>query len=94
MITDVFGDYVDPSEVLGMLMDGADTEGECLAYSNERGMLSSIEVKPSLPQTVFVSDDTYGSGVYSIDDVEEAVDTFLGYVEMHEKAGRPRSRVA
>lgn len=91
MITNIFEDEIEAEEVLDYLVEGHDSEGEYISYSDERGTISSLEIKPSQPNVVIQHDREYGSAIYSYDDVEEAVEVFLGYVEMHEKSDRPVS---
>lgn len=94
MITNIFGDPIHETEVVDVLIEGHQTEGEFVSYSDERGTLSSLRIRPSQPDIIVQHDEMYGSAVYSIDDVEEAVEVFLGYAEMHEKANLPVSSLA
>jgi len=94
MITNIFGDRLSEHELIEALIEGSETEGEYIAYSDSRGTLSTLHIKPSQPKIIYQEDEMFGSSVFTIDDVEEAVEVFLGYVEMHEKADMPVSKLA
>lgn len=96
MITNIFGDSLSEHELIDALIEGSETdaEGEYIAYSDSRGTLSTLHIKPSQPNIIYQDDETFGSSIFPIEEVEEAVEVFLGYVEMHEKADLPVSRLA
>ena len=86
MITNIFGDPMMEHELVTALIDGSETEGEYISYSDDRGILSSLHIKPFQPNVIIQHDEVYGSSIYSINEVEEAVEAFMGYAEMHEMA--------
>ena len=91
MITNIFGDSLEVREIVKALILGSENGGEYVAYGDYRGTLSYLRITPDQTDVIEQVDEEFGSELYDIEDVEEAVETFLGYVEMHEKADLPVS---